>query len=251
MRIGCSIVAMGLLAVGVFGVRALSDYRTELLARLDLGRSGPPPAEANPGPTADPARSALIFVGDSRIESWPTPPSLAGVHTINLGRHGETSAQLLARLDRDIIDREPKMVVLQTGINDLKAMGVFPTRSEEISENCWVNLRRIIDRLRARDISVVVLTIFPVGDIRPLRYPIWSNETLSAVAEINGRLRELDEPGVQVIDCDPILSEDGRMRGEYVVDDFHINHDAYLALSERIVPTLTEMLADLHDQKER
>lgn len=247
VRIGFAIAALGLLALAILGVRSLSAYRTDLLARLDLGRAGPPPAAANPAPSADPAKSAVLFVGDSRIESWPTPPSLSGVHIINLGRYGETTAQLLARLDLDVFDREPRLVVLQTGINDLKAMGVFRTRSEEIVENCWLNLRRIIERLRSHDIPVVVLTIFPVGDIRPLRYPIWSKDTLTAVAEINQRLLALDEPGVQVVDCDPILARGGRMRGEYVVDDFHINEAAYQALSERITPLLDEALRNLED----
>jgi lysophospholipase L1-like esterase len=247
VRIGASIAAMGLLAAAAMGARALFSYRADLLARLDLGQTGPPPAAANPGPSADPAHSAVLFAGDSRIASWPTPPSLSGVHIINLGRYGETTAQLLARLDSDIVDREPRLVVLQTGINDLKAMGVFRTLSEEIAENCWLNLRRIIDRLRSRDIPVVVLTIFPVGDVRPLRYPIWSNDTLTAIAEINERLLTLDEPGVHVVDCDPILAKAGRMRGDYVVDDFHINEAAYQALSERITPLLDEALRNLGD----
>lgn len=251
VRIGVSIAAMGLLAVSISGVRSLSAYRADLSTRLDLARNGPPPAQANPGPTADPAKSALLFVGDSRIESWPTPTSLDGVHVINLGRYGETTAQLVARLETDIIDREPKMVVLQTGINDLKAMGVFRTLSAEIVENCWVNLRQTIDRIRERDIPVVVLTIFPVGHIRLLRYPIWSNETLSAVAQINERLRQLDEPGVRVIDCDPILSDGGRMREEYVLDDFHLNDAAYQALSERIVPLLAQTLEGRRTGTER
>ena len=250
VRVGLAAAGTAILVAGVLGARSLSAYRVDLYARLDLAGSGPPPAPANPGPSADPAKSALIFVGDSRIEAWPTSPSLVGADIINLGRHGETTAQLLARLDADVIDREPKMVVLQTGINDLKAMGVFRSRSSEIAENCWANLRQIIDRIQARGIPVVVLTIFPVGDLHPLRYPIWSNETLSAVADINERLRRLDEPGVLVFDCDPILSDGGRMRAEFIVDDFHINAAAYEALSAKLTPFLTDALERDRDAEE-
>lgn len=250
MRVGLAVAAIVILIAGVQGMRSLSTYRANLLAHLDLARSGPPLAPANPVPTADPAKSALIFVGDSRIASWPTGPSLVGAHIINLGRYGETTAQLLARLDTDIIGREPRMVVLQTGINDLKAMGVFRTRASEIAENCWGNLRQIIDRLRASNIPVVVLTIFPVGDLHPLRYPIWSNETLSAVADINERLRRLDEPGVMVFDCDPIFSDGGRMRADFIVDDFHINPAAYQALSAQLHPFLTDALERGRDSAE-
>lgn len=250
VRVGLAVAAIAILVAGVQGVRSLSAYRADLLARLDLAQSGPPPAPANPGPSADPAKSALIFVGDSRIESWPTPPSLVGAHVINLGRYGETTAQLLARLDADIIERDPRMVVLQTGINDLKAMGVFRSRSNEIAENCWANLRQIIDRLRARGVPVVVLTIFPVGDLHPLRYPIWSNETLTAVADINERVRHLDEPGVLVFDCDPVFSDGGRMRAEFIVDDFHINAAGYQALSAKIIPFLADALEHDRDKAE-
>ena len=242
VRIGFAVAIIAVLAAGVKASWSLGAYRADLLARLSLDSSPPPPADANPGPTADQTTSSVLFVGDSRIEAWPTPPSIVGTHVINLGRYGETSAQLLARLDSDIMSREPRMVVLQTGINDLKGMGVFRSRQEEIADNCWKNLRAVIDRLRERDIPVMVLTIFPVGKIRPLRYPIWSNTTLTAVAEINERLKKLDEPGVQVVDCDPILSEGGRMRGAFALDDFHINHDAYQALSEQITPLLADSL---------
>ncbi len=242
MRIGLAVAIAAILLAGVKASRSLCAYRADLLARLDLDASPPPPAHANSGPTADQTKSSVLFVGDSRIEAWPTPPSIVGTHVINLGRYGETSAQLLARLDSDIMSREPRMVVLQTGINDLKGMGVFRSRSEQIAENCWKNLRAVIDRLRERDISVLVLTIFPVGDIHPLRYPIWSNTTLTAVAEINERLKKIDEPGVRVVDCDPILSDGGRMRAEFAVDDFHINRDAYQALSEHISPLLADSL---------
>ena len=250
VRVGLAVAVIVILIAGVQGMRSLSTYRANLLARLDLGRNGPPPAPENPVPSADPAKSALIFVGDSRIASWPTAPSLDDAHIINLGRYGETTAQLLARLDTDIIGREPRMVVLQTGINDLKAMGVFRSRSNEIAENCWANLRQIIDGLRASNIPVVVLTIFPVGDIHPLRYPIWSNDTLSAVADINQRLRSLDEPGVMVFDCDPVFSDGGRMRAEFIVDDFHINPAAYQALSARLNPFLTDALERGRDSAE-
>ncbi len=242
VRLGLVAAAIAIFVAGVQGARSLSAYRADLWLRLDLAKSGPPPAPGNPGPAADRAKLALLFAGDSRIASLPAPPSLAGLQVLNLGRYGETTAQLLARLDADIIEREPRMVVLETGINDLKAMGVFRSRSQEIVDNCWANLREIIDRIQARGIPLVVLTIFPVGDVHPLRYPIWSNETLTAVADINQRLRRLDESGVRVFDCDRIFSDRGRMRAEFIVDDFHINEAGYQALSARLTPFLTDAL---------
>ena len=246
-----SLVIVGLFVAGVLGARSLAAYRAELSAKLDLAHTDAPPAQPKGAFDGDPVKSALVFAGDSRIQGWPTPPNLADVHVVNLGRYGETTAQLLARLDSDLINREPRMVVLQTGINDLKAMGVFRERAEEIAGNCWANLQAIIGSLRSHDIPVVVLTIFPIGEIRPLRYPVWSNDTLTAVADINTQLRRLDEPGVYVFDCDPVLAVDGRMRAEFAVDDFHVNSAAYDALSAKIEPFIANALAPSSDAVEQ
>ena len=243
VRWASAVVIVGLVVAGALGAWSLAAYRAELSAKLDLAHTGAPPAQPKSPFDANPAKSALVFAGDSRIQGWPTPPNLADIDVVNLGRSGETTAQLLARLDSDIINREPRMVVLQTGINDLKAMGVFRERAEEIVGNCWANLQAIIGTLRSHDIPVVVLTIFPIGDIHPLRRPFWSSDTLTAVGDINTRLRRLDEPGVYVFDCDPVLAVDGRMRAELAVDDFHVNSTAYDALYAKIEPFLANALA--------
>src|SRR5262249_44540375 len=131
----------------------------------------------------------VVFVGDSDIERWEQLPELPGCQLVNRGCGGEATAQLLLRLDQDVLQLRPAVAVLALGGNDLTSIGVLPEREKEIVEACTKNLLEAADRMHARGIHVVLLTVFPVGQVGLSRRPVWSDATLAAVAEVNRALR--------------------------------------------------------------
>jgi lysophospholipase L1-like esterase len=191
--------------------------------------------------------SRIVFFGDSRIADWERLPEVSKAQLVNRGRGGETTEQLLLRLERDVIALQPDVVVLQAGVNDLVSIGVFPHRSAEIIENCQRNLEQIVSRIEKADIPVVVMTILPVGRVPLKRQPVWSEQTRDAVEQINDRLRERSPSGAAgtdsvVLDCDAAVADASRTKPSYELDTLHLNPSGYKALNALLEPVLASLV---------
>lgn len=235
---------MASLAGNVFVYQhAVETYRELQTLRLDpthekfLG-----PANAQLVAPAAGLRRVVLF-GDSRIAMWD-PLQVSGFQIVNRGVGGETTAQILNRLDRDVIALKPDVVVIEMGINDLKTIGVFPDRRQEIINSCQRNADLIVERLRRQKIEVILLTIFPPGPVPLSRRMLWSDQTRTAVAEFNRRALGLRLSGLTVLDCDPALADGSRLRSEYVLDTLHLNGAGYAALNRVVGPALARLSGD-------
>ena len=190
------------------------------------------------------AEPLVVLLGDSRIAQWSPCPAVAGCHIVNRGVSGQTTAMALLHWEREPLLARASVAVIQIGINDLKQVGLFPERARLIVDSCWRNIRELVDRMVASNIDVVLLTVFPTGPVGLLRRPIWSEEVVTAVDEINGRLLSLNGPRVSVLDCDPVLKSGGRLRRGYAQDTLHLTPKAYEALNGRLTPVLEKLMQD-------
>jgi len=111
------------------------------------------PAVTNP----EPAGESLICFGDSLTsgigagpgESYPDHlERMIGRPVIHAGVPGDTTADALARLRRDVLDRSPRIVFITLGGNDLKN-GVPAAEA-------FANLRQVVTRIQDRGALVVV-----------------------------------------------------------------------------------------------
>lgn len=210
--------------------------------RLDPTASGDFVGYRRTIPPLPAGQQRLVFFGDSRIQMWRDLPQPANCQSVNSGVGQQTTAQLLQRIDRDVLALQPRAVVLQAGVNDLKTIGLFPDKADQITADCAHNLDAIIQRLRERDIHVVVLTIFPAGSVPAAQRLIWSERTREAIAQVNDHLRRLQMTGVTVIDCDPLFAQGGHMKGDYALDALHLNDAGYAALRMLVEPRLAEAM---------
>ena len=64
-------------------------------------------------------QGAVVFLGDSITEYWNLPASFPDVKVANRGIAGDTTRGMLCRLQEDVLDLQPKAIVLLGGINDL------------------------------------------------------------------------------------------------------------------------------------
>jgi acyl-CoA thioesterase I len=102
--------------------------------------------------------SAIIAFGDSLTagygasagEDYPSRVSeRLGVPIINAGVSGDTTDSALARLDNDVLARNPRIVLVGLGGNDFLG-GVAITKTE-------TNLRTIVQRIQGAGAMVVLL----------------------------------------------------------------------------------------------
>jgi lysophospholipase L1-like esterase len=188
-----------------------------------------------------PSKPRLVFFGDSRALMWPAPRVLDDFEVINRGIGNQTTAQVLLRFDSDVAPLHAAVVVLEAGVNDLKAIAEYPERRDEIVASCEENLRHIVERCRSTGAQVVVVSIFGIGDVALWRRPFWSSEVESAVKQVNRFLPTLASEQVALLDADPILGVRGRIHPAYQVDFLHLSPAAYSALDERLVPVLRSL----------
>jgi lysophospholipase L1-like esterase len=214
--------------------RADLNYRLLSQAQLDpLGLKHP---DFPPDVSSDATRNlpVAMFLGDSRARDWPAP-QVPGYRFITRGVGGQTTAQIRERFDAHVKPLSPRVVVLQAGINDLKAIGVLPHRRDEIVADCKVNLRDLVRRARAGGATVVVTTIFPPGAVPLERRTVWSPQIEPAVEEVNADLRTLGGGnGIVVLDAWALLQDHGRLRDEDALDTLHLNSRGYAVLNAEL-----------------
>lgn len=221
-----------------------TDYYRELNAvRLDpLGLSYYP-VELEQGNST--GRIRVVYFGDSRAENWPAPPDLTQFQFINRGIGAQTSAQVLQRFDQHVAPLQPQIIILQVGINDLKTLPLFPEQENSIVENCMANIRQIITRSTDLAATVVLTTIFPIGDVPLERRLFWSDDIAQAVDEVNTDIHSLAAENVIILDTFSLLADNaGVMQPEYAIDTLHINAAGYAILNESLESILTAIKAD-------
>jgi lysophospholipase L1-like esterase len=188
----------------------------------------------------DPDKAIVVFFGDSRAADWP-PSDLARFEFVNRGIGVQTSAQALQRFGYHVRPLHPQIVLVQVGINDLKAIALFSERKEAIIANCQENIRHIVAQSVDGGAIVVLTTVFPVGEVPLERQPFWSPDVAKAIGEVNTFIRSLEAQDVIVLDAYSILAnESGMMRDEYAQDMLHLSAAGYAALNEHLMLILRD-----------
>jgi lysophospholipase L1-like esterase len=232
-------LSLSLAANAYLGHSAWEHFKAIQAIRLDpAGAAVYAPDRAKP--PVDPP--VLVFFGDSRALMWSTPAAAAGYHVTNRGIGNQTTAQILMRVDTDVSPLHPAVVVLEAGVNDLKTISEFPERRAEIVSQCEANLRRIVDGCGQGGATVIVTTVFAIGDVALWRRPFWSDAVRGAVHEVNAFLLTLRRDKVLLFDADPVLGGGGdEIRPAYQLDYLHLSGAGYAALNQKLVPLLSSL----------
>lgn len=115
-------------------------------------------ADVKLGPPA-PGEDRVVFMGDSITDAWHLDVSFPGKPYINRGISGQTSPQMLVRYRQDVIDLQPKVVVILAGTNDV-AENTGPMTPEQTEGD----LMSMAQLATANHIKVVLCSILPASD---------------------------------------------------------------------------------------
>lgn len=168
----------------------------------------------------------VVFLGDSITEFGNWDEWFPDRPVLNRGVAGETSDQVLNRLETAV--DEPLAVFLLIGTNDLTA--AVP------EDRIVANVRAILAGIeqRAPGAPVVVQSVMP----RTLPYR-------GEIGSLNRRYQDLVAaagPHVRYLDLWPALATpDGRLRPEYTVDDLHLDGAGYRAWVDLLRPVLADL----------
>jgi len=136
-------------------------------------------------PAPKPGENRVVFIGDNLTANWGKgkTPFFPGKPYFNRGIASQTTPQMLVRFRQDVVALEPKVVVIQGGLNDI-GMVMGPGSEGTISDH----LHSMIDIAKAHGIRVVIASLTPVCDC-------YANQTklrpVGKIAAINGTLRDI------------------------------------------------------------
>ena len=137
----------------------------------------PPPA---------PGEKRVVFMGNSITEGWKNSDSsfFYGRPYYDRGISGQTTGQMLVRFREDVINLQPKVVVILAGINDI-AQNNGPSKIEDI----FGNIKSMAELARLYHIKVVISSILPAYAL-PWRPAI---DPKPGVAQMNKLLKDYCE----------------------------------------------------------
>ncbi|MFC1975182.1 SGNH/GDSL hydrolase family protein [Chloroflexota bacterium] len=210
--------------------------------RLDpLGLSAYPP-EANQDLPANSDQVRVVFFGDSRAYQWTFPSGLEQFQFINRGIGSQTSVQVVERFDEHVAPLQPQVIIVQVCINDLKTIPLFPDKKEAIVANCQANIEKITSASLDLGATVILTSIFPLGEIPLERRPFWSADVAEASKEVNAFMHALAADNVVIFDTTAILADErGIVQKQYSQDFLHLSETGYEALNNELVDILVSL----------
>jgi len=113
-------------------------------------------------PTPAPDEKRVVFMGDSITEGWHfegQEGSFPGKPYVNRGISGQTSPQMLVRFRQDVVDLQPKVVVILAGTNDV-AGNTGPMTLEQTE----ANISDMAEIANSNHIRVVLCAVLPAFD---------------------------------------------------------------------------------------
>ena len=187
--------------------------------------SWPPLAGFDRRPPAPPGRqrvhqeARLIALGDSITAAGPWSQAFPDRSVLNAGIPGNTTGDLLGRLDV-LPGLGGATVVLMAGINDL-LQGEAPA---PVADRILRIRRQLLARGAAR---VVVVATLPCEAAR------WGPRCLAPVQDLNRRLRGAI-PDADFLDLTVLLADGAGLRRSMGVDGLHLGPHGYSLWFERL-----------------
>jgi lysophospholipase L1-like esterase len=167
----------------------------------------------------------IVFIGDSITEFWERHDSIFFSQNkyINRGISSQTSSQILERFQNDVIDLEPKWVIILAGINDI-AENNGPISIEDIMNN----IVSMVEKALKNNIEVVLCSILPASNFywNPKIKPIEKIKQLNILIEaycLTEKIKFVDY-------YTPMVDEYFGLDKKFTDDGVHPNLNGYLKM---------------------
>jgi lysophospholipase L1-like esterase len=126
-----------------------------------------------------PGENRVVFFGDSITDIWKLADSFPGKPYVNRGIGGQTTPQMLVRFRQDVIDLQPKVVVILAGTNG-------PMRNEDIE----ANYASFAELARTHGIKVVYSSVLPVHNYTDKAKDFFAQRPPARILALNTWLKD-------------------------------------------------------------
>ena len=181
-------------------------------------------------PPPKPGENRVVFFGDSITDGWHLNEYFPDRPYVNRGISGQTTAQMLVRFREDVIDLQPKAVIILAGTNDI-AGNTGPMSIEEIE----ANYTTIAELARLHNIKVIYSSVLPVHQYTERASDMFTQRPPEKILALNRWLKDYSSDathGCTYLDYFSAMVDDkGYMKKELADDGLHPNPAGYKVMA--------------------
>lgn len=182
-------------------------------------------------------RPKIVFMGNSITRGWYAqhPEFFEENNYAGRGIGGQTTYQMLARFQSDVVDLHPKAVVILAGTNDLASnCGVISPK------HIVQNIKSMCEIAKANKIRPILCSVLPVYQYN------WNKErgiVADKVKELNALIEAYaKQNGITYVDYySALVDERGGLPEEIAKDGVHPNMNGYTKMEATIRPILQKI----------
>lgn len=181
----------------------------------------------------------VVFMGNSITDNWAAmrPDFFKSHGYIGRGISGQTSYQFLLRFREDVINLQPRLVVINYGTNDI-AQNTGPY-DEDIT---FGNVCSMCDLAKANKIKVILTSCLP-AEFMPWRPSV--KDVMAKIRHLNERVKAYAKANkIPYVDYfSHMLNAEGTgMDSRYTPEQVHPNVAGYEVMESLIVPAIEKAL---------
>ena len=174
----------------------------------------------------------IVFYGDSITEGYNVKEFYDEFRVVNSGISGNTTEDLINRIDRDLYNYNPSTVIIQIGTNDIRAS----IKDEDIIKN----LKSIIKGIRKnrKNASILIESIYPINREMDEEYwkdvnPDYNNKHIT---KLNKEIKELcKKEHIKYIDIySKLLDDNKNLKEVYSKEGLHLTDLGYYKVTKII-----------------
>ena len=167
----------------------------------------------------------IVFYGDSITEGYNVKEFFDEYRVVNSGISGNTTKDLIDRIDPDLYDYNPSMVIIQIGTNDIRA-GI---KDEEIIKN----IKKVIKGIRKnrKNANILIESIYPIN--REMDTEYWESVnpdyTNKHIIKVNKMIQDTcKKEHIKYIDVYSSLLDDNKnLKAIYSKEGLHLTDLGY------------------------
>jgi lysophospholipase L1-like esterase len=183
----------------------------------------------------------VVFLGDSITDYWKLEEYFSGKPYLNRGIDGQTTPQMLVRFRQDVINLQPKVLVVLAGTNDIAGV-TGPMRLEDTE----ADYSSMAELARAHHIRVVFSSVLPVHNYTPQSQNMFAVRSPEKILELNRWLKNYVAAHADCIYLDyfsAMVDDKGLLKRDLADDGLHPNAAGYKIMAPRAEAAIEKALA--------
>lgn len=180
----------------------------------------------------------IVFIGDSITYGYQLTDHFTKLELppVNLGVNGETSEQVLGRLDHTLYELRPKKLFLLIGTNDL-------VKTKKTPGEIATTIKEIITTLQEQlpETAIFVESVYPVNTVdflTPNHKKMVGSRNNGTIVKLNQLIQLVTlETKTTYLEVYPVLLDQrAQLIKEYSYDGLHLNQAGYDVITEFLSP---------------